>query len=440
MARADAPDISADAFLRQIRDFRVVPESSLNKALTSAPSGASAKALATHLLHSGLLTRFQGARLLQGHGPSLRLGQYLLIEELGRGGMGRVFRAEHSAMGRIVALKILSSDLVNSPRAREFFLREVRAASRLHHPNIVTAFDANEVGGVHFLVMELVQGPNLEKLVRERGPLPSQVACEYIRQVAAGLQHAFEQGMVHRDIKPSNLLLKAESDPSRPGLVKISDFGLARLAPIRAENAGSNHGTILVEENTIIGTPDYLAPEQARSLHHADIRSDIYSLGCTLFFLLTGRVPYPGTKGLEKIIKHSTDPVPSPSSLAPGIPPEVDDLAARMMAKDPADRPQTPLEAAEAIAMAMGTGQAQPMAVAIAFPQIEPDPFAAFQSTWTEAVITPFDEKRTAPTTNPPRIVTGKRIYTPAQAFGVAIGAVVLIATAMVLALRFLAG
>lgn len=353
--------------------------------------------------------------------------------------MGRVFRAEHSAMGRIVALKILSADLVNSPRAKEFFLREVRAASRLNHPSIVTAFDANEVSGVHFLVMELVQGPNLDKLVRERGPLSPPVACEYIRQVATGLEHAFEQGMVHRDIKPSNLLLKGEPDSSKPGLVKISDFGLARLAPIRAENAGSNHGTILVEENTIIGTPDYLAPEQAKSLHQADIRSDIYSLGCTLFFLLTGRVPYPGTKGLEKIIKHSTDPVPLPSAIVPGIPPEVDSLVVKMMAKDPVDRPQTPKEVAESITLAMGPGQGDSVMVALASPVMEPDPFSAFQPTWNDAVITPFDEKSPS---KPPKTAPrkGKNNFTPGQAIVVAIAAVVLIAAAMVAVLRFMVG
>lgn len=439
MAKAGTSDISADAFLRQIRDFKVVPESSLNKALLSAPPGASALALATHLFNAGLLTKFQGSRLLQGQGPSLRLGQYLLIEELGRGGMGRVFRAEHSAMGRIVALKILSADLVNSPRAKEFFLREVRAASRLHHPSIVTAFDANEVSGVHFLVMELVQGPTLDKLVRERGPLAPLVACEYIRQVATGLEHAFEQGMVHRDIKPSNLLLKGESDSSKPGLVKISDFGLARLAPIRAENAGSNHGTILVEENTIIGTPDYLAPEQAKSLHQADIRSDIYSLGCTLFFLLTGRVPYPGTKGLEKIIKHSTDPVPLPSALAAGIPPELDSLVVKMMAKDPADRHQTPKEVAESITLAMGIGQGESVLVALATPVMEPDPFSAFQPTWNDAVITPFGEKTPS---KPPKNASRKnnKNLTTTQAIFLAVGAVVLVAAAMVVVLRFMIG
>jgi serine/threonine-protein kinase len=363
------------------------------------------------------------------------LGQYLILEELGKGGMGRVFRAEHTAMGRVVALKVLASDLVNSPRAKEFFMREVRAASRLYHPNIVTAFDANEVNGIHILVMELVQGPNLEHLVRQRGPLPVTVACEYARQVATGLDHATEHGMVHRDIKPSNLLLRPDADPTRPGLVKISDFGLARLAPIRHEGTPTSHGTIMVEENTIIGTPDYLAPEQARSLHQADIRSDIYSLGCTLYFLLTGKVPYPGTKGLEKIIKHSTDPIPKPSALVSGIPANVDAVVGRMMAKEPADRYQTPREVAAALAEAIGEDDGT-LPIALAVPMSNPDPFASFQNTWKDTIITPFEGKSTPPTTESNRIKSNRRGFSGIQAGLIAVVAVALIATIAVVILR----
>lgn len=436
MTGAETSEITSAAFLRQIRDYQVIPESSLQNALKTLPPDASAKSMATHFLQSGIMTRMQGSRLLQGQGSTLRLGQYLLLEELGRGGMGRVFRAEHTAMGRVVALKVLAADLVNSPRAKKFFLREVRAASRLHHPNIVTAFDANEVNGVHILVMELVQGPNLEHLVRERGPLPVFVACEYARQVATGLDHATEHGMVHRDIKPSNLLLRPDTDSTKPGLVKISDFGLARLTPIRHEDAQQSHGTIMVEENTIIGTPDYLAPEQARSLHHADIRSDIYSLGCTLYFLLTGKVPYPGTKGLEKIIKHSTDPIPKPSDIVPGILPEVDSVVARMMAKDPSSRFQTPRDVAAALAEITG-GNATPLPVALAIPVGIPDPFASFQSTWKDTIVTPFDEKITPEPPAPPRLKAVRKGFSGTQAGLIAITAVVGIATIAVCLLRF---
>jgi serine/threonine-protein kinase len=435
MAGPETSEISSEAFLHQIREFQVIAEAPLQKALKALAPNSNAKSVATHLLQSGILTRFQGSRLLQGQGASLRMGQYLILEELGRGGMGRVFRAEHTAMGRIVALKVLASDLVNSQRAKEFFLREVRAASRLNHPNIVTAFDANEVNGIHILVMELVQGPNLEHLVRERGPLPISVACEYARQVATGLDHATEHGMVHRDIKPSNLLLRPDATPTRPGLVKISDFGLARLAPIRHEGTPSSHGTIMVEANTIIGTPDYLAPEQARSLHQADIRSDIYSLGCTLYFLLTGKVPYPGTKGLEKIIKHSTDPIPNPSALVAGIPPIIDSIVGRMMAKEPADRYQTPREVATALAEAIG-GDTGALPVALAVPAPIPDPFATFQSTWKDTIVTPFDEKFTPPIIEPARSNPTRRGFSGVQAGFIALVVVAAIATIAVAILR----
>jgi serine/threonine protein kinase len=241
--------------------------------------------------------------------------------------------------------------------------------------------------------------------------------------------------MVHRDIKPSNLLLRPDADPTRPGLVKISDFGLARLAPIRHESTPTSHGTIMVEENTIIGTPDYLAPEQARSLHQADIRSDIYSLGCTLYFLLTGKVPYPGTKGLEKIIKHSTDPIPKPSALVSGIPSNVDAVVGRMMAKEPADRYQTPREVAAALAEAIGEDYGT-LPIALAVPMSNPDPFASFQNTWKDTIITPFEGKSTPPTTESNRIKSNRRGFSGIQAGLIAVVAVALIATIAVVILR----
>jgi serine/threonine-protein kinase len=235
-------------------------------------------------------------------------------------------------------------------RARELFLREARAVARLIHPNIVTAFDANQEGDRHYLVLEYVGGPNLDQLVRERGPLPVGQACDFVRQVALGLQHAHQLGMVHRDIKPANLLLQ-QGSPGNGGpehVVKISDFGLARLN--EAGQGDDALGTIATRENTVMGTQDYLSPEQARDLHRTDIRSDLYSLGCTFYYLLTGRVPFPGETTLEKLIRHGTEePVPV-ERLRPGVPAAVVAVVRKLMAKRPEDRFQTPAELADALA------------------------------------------------------------------------------------------
>src|SRR5262249_26297230 len=232
--------------------------------------------------------------------------RYRILSVLGAGGMGVVYKAEHQLMERPVALKVISSRLMGDPAMVERFRREVRSAARLFHPNIVTAYDAEQAGDTHFLVMEFVEGTSLDRVVARDGPLPVIRACEYIRQAALGLEHAFEHGMVHRDIKPQNLML-APAAKGRPwGLIKILDFGLARLAEVggvpssvssgldrsgarRAEAMGAGSDA-LTETGAVVGTPDYIAPEQIRDPHTADIRADIYSLGCTLYFLLTGKV------------------------------------------------------------------------------------------------------------------------------------------------------
>jgi serine/threonine protein kinase len=244
-----------------------------------------------------------------------------------------------------VALKVLAPHLLKTGRAQEMFQREVRAVARLMHPNIVTAYDANQIGDRHYLVLEYVDGPNLEQLVHAKGPLPVGQACEIIRQIALGLQYAYEQGMVHRDIKPANMLLQR----GPRGLVKISDFGLARLLDQPAPVEGGV-GSIVTRENTVMGTPDYLSPEQARNLHHADIRSDLYSLGCTFYFILTGRVPFPGGTTLEKLVRHTTQQPTPLEELRHDLPPSIRNLVRRLMAKKPEDRPQTPAEVAIEVA------------------------------------------------------------------------------------------
>src|SRR5438132_6810168 len=264
--------------------------------------------------------------------------RYRILEFLGAGGMGTVFKAEHRLMERVVALKIIRKDLMDRPAALERFPQEVRAAARLLHPNIVTAYDADQAGNVHFLVMEYVEGKSLDRVLGQSGPLPVDQACDWIRQAALGLQHAWEQGMVHRDIKPGNLFL------TPAGQIKILDFGLARFANEAASAAG------LTPEGSMIGTPDYMAPEQADAAGNADIRADIYSLGCTLYHLLAGEPPFPEGAPLHKLLFHQTRQPRLLTELRGDVPGELAQVIQRMLAKDPAQRYQTPAEVARELA------------------------------------------------------------------------------------------
>jgi hypothetical protein len=279
--------------------------------------------------------------------------RYRLLEVLGSGGMGVVYKAEHLVMGRLVALKIINRMLTSDPASVERFRREVRSAARLLHPHIVTAHDAEQAGDAHFLVMEYVEGDNLETLVREKGPLPIGLACDYLRQAALGLHYAFQQGMVHRDIKPSNLMRTAA------GQIKILDFGLARLAretgqpPLAPARAGTGAATAvlpaLTQAGAVMGTPDYMAPEQGANPQVADIRADIYSLGCTLYFLLTSQPPFPRGDAIDKLIAHS-ERTPQPlAQLRADAPAGLARLVERLLAKDPAQRYQTPAEVVQAL-------------------------------------------------------------------------------------------
>jgi serine/threonine protein kinase len=265
--------------------------------------------------------------------------------------MGAVYLAEHRHMQRLVALKVISPEFVSNPEAVRRFQQEVTAAARLGpHLHVVTVYDADHVGNTHFLVMEYLEGENLADYLRHTGPLPTQEACDYIRQAALGLQHAAEKGMVHRDIKPQNLMR------TPAGQVKVLDFGLARLIG-GAETARSQ----LTQQGALLGTADYMAPEQANDSRSADGRADIYSLGCTLYHLLTGRVPFPDGGPVDKIIKHAVE-TPTPLEVSrPDLPIGVVRLVEKMMAKAPEGRLQTAGEVADALAPWAAAGTSVPV-------------------------------------------------------------------------------
>jgi len=280
--------------------------------------------------------------------------RYEIIELIARGGMGEVFKAKHRLMNRIVALKVINSNLISNSEAVERFHREVKTAAHLSHPNIVTAFDAEQAEGVHFLVMEHVNGVNLADLIERDGAISILKACEYARQTAIGLQHAHEQGMVHRDMKPHNLMLTID------GTVKILDFGLASLASKSVSLVDSQlpkHAN-LTSAGTVMGTPNFISPEQAVDAHQADIRSDIYSLGATLHYLLSGQPPFTKGDAKERLYSHAEEQPASISSLREDAPQELSDIINRMMAKDPDLRYQTPEEVAEDLSVFVDAFQA----------------------------------------------------------------------------------
>jgi serine/threonine protein kinase len=264
--------------------------------------------------------------------------RYRIIERLGAGGMGIVFKAEHRLMERIVALKVVNPRLVDNPAAVGRFRQEARAAARLVHPFIVTAHDAEQAGDLHFLVMEFVSGESLDRLLRRDGRLSVGRTCSLMRDVALGLGHAHAQGMVHRDIKPGNLML------TDGGGVKILDFGLARFVSETLTVEG------LTTSGMVVGTPDYIAPEQAADPRKADIRADLYSLGSTLYHLLTGQPPFPHGTVLQKLIAHRERFAAPVRQLCPEVPKALSDVIARLMEKEPANRYPNPSEVAQALA------------------------------------------------------------------------------------------
>ena len=354
-----------------------------------------AREIAKALASWKLLTKFQARMLLAGRNSGFFLGPYRILDQLGQGGMGRVYKAMHQTMNRVVALKVLSPQLVNTERAKELFLHEVQAAAKLSHPNIVMAFDANENDGRHYLAMEYVDGPNLERYVKKQGPLPVGLACEIIFQAANGLQHAHEKGMIHRDIKPANLLVHQEQG-SATIQVKILDFGLARLhqpSPVSTEKS------IVVGERTVMGTPDFLSPEQSQDMHDTDIRSDLYSLGCTFYYLLTGKVPFPGGSTIDKLLRHHSEPAAPIEDQRHDVPKSVLAIERKLLEKKPEDRYQTPDELMDALAPhAAPTAMEWPIAPPVALSERKSQEDIDLQADLNEAVQVDTEPRAQGPT------------------------------------------
>jgi serine/threonine protein kinase len=317
-------DKRLDAHLQKLRDADALP--------------AEPTKLAGALVRDGLLTNFQCEQLLQGKWRRFTIGKYKVLERLGSGGMGSVFLCEHKFMRRRVAVKVLPTVKAADPSSLERFYREARAVAALDHPNIVHAYDIDQDENLHFLVMEYVDGASLQDIVRRSGPLSVERACHYISQACQALEHANKASLVHRDIKPGNVLV------DRSGVVKVLDMGLARFF-----NDEEDMLTRKYDEN-VLGTADYLAPEQADDSHTVDIRADIYSLGGTFYFLLSGKTPFGEGSVPQKLMWHRTRQAKPLSAYRNDVPAGVQSVIDKMMAKEPAERYQDPAEIATALA------------------------------------------------------------------------------------------
>jgi formylglycine-generating enzyme required for sulfatase activity len=319
---------TASAFAQAVQEHGILT-AEVAPALVDAADDTDAVTLANRLVKDGYLTAFQARSIYEGRAGSLVLGPYVVLDLLGRGGMGHVYKALHRPMRRIVALKVMASTALPDADAVRRFEREAQAAARLEHPNIVTAYDAGRAGDTLYLAMQYVAGRNLAEIVREYGPQPPGRALDWVLQVARGLAFAHDRGVVHRDIKPGNLLVDDE------GTVRILDMGLARLEATEAAREP------LTATGQVMGTVDFMAPEQALDLRRADGRADIYALGATLWFVLTGRPLFEADSVVKRVIAHQETPPPSLLETDAGVGRGLDAVFRRMVAKRPDDRFQS---------------------------------------------------------------------------------------------------
>lgn len=325
--------IGLEQFVKSVSDSGILSGQEMDAVRSRmASQSLEVQDFARELVNQGKLTIFQARNIVAGGANRLVLGSYVILDKLGAGGMGTVYKAQHRRMKRVVALKVLPTAKMSKSGMVQRFQREVEAAAKLDHPNVVTAHDADEHRGLHYLVMEYVDGFDLAYLVERCGRLPGE-SVDWIIQVAKGLNYAHSQGVVHRDIKPANLLLDTN------GTVKILDMGLARFD--EQADGSEDEASGLTQMGEIIGTLDFMSPEQAEDTRRADARSDIYSLGCTLYYLLTAQYLYSEDTVLKKLLAHRTKPIPSLRSVCSDVSERLDLFFQKMVAKSPDDRPQT---------------------------------------------------------------------------------------------------
>ncbi len=323
-----AADSSLESFQDSVRKSGLIADTQFAEYLRKHGPVTSARQLAAHMIRDALLTNYQARMLLDGkHRGFVSNNKYRVLELLAVGGMGAIYLCEHTLMRRLVAMKVLSRDQNLPAGAADRFLREARAAASLDHPNLVRAYDLDRLSGGHCLIMEFVDGVSLQSLVEKGGALHPITAAEYIAQAAAGLYHAHQAWLVHRDIKPANILI------SRQGVIKVLDLGLARFYTDSADNLTRQHSA-----NAILGTADYISPEQASAADQVDTRADIYSLGCTLYYLLTGRPPFDKGTAAHKLMWHQTQDFDPIENINPTVPQGLITILNRMVAKRPQDR------------------------------------------------------------------------------------------------------
>ena len=341
--------------VQALRDSGSFSEEALTSAATLCETEDDPTAIAQNLLNSQLFTMYQARKFVKGRLTDLFFGKYFIQEKIGEGGMGRVYRAINRETQQAVALKVVRQALLKNSSVMKRYEREVDAVAALDHQNIVKLLEADEYQGRYYLSMEYVHGVDLSRLTRKVGNTPhsglehAEEACEYIRQAALGLHHAHEAGFVHRDIKPSNMIVSGERatpTSAHNAQVKILDLGLVRSILNEEENLGND----LTRDGTVVGTPDYMSPEQGRNSSTVDRRADVYSLGCALFFLLKGHPPFPDGHPIDKLIRHQLDPIPNLRALRPDLHRDLVTIIEVMTNKKPDERFNTALEVAELLA------------------------------------------------------------------------------------------